>query len=71
VSAAGAAGPALRWPALAQRAQAPLGAAPRSRRELLDGLDVSPGNEWLLDETLEDLRAAGLAVVDDDGWRAP
>jgi hypothetical protein len=70
VSAAGAGGPALRWPALAQRARDALGAAPRTRRDLLDGLDVSPGNEWLLDETLEDLRTGGLAAVDDGGWRA-
>jgi hypothetical protein len=60
----------LRWPPLGQRVlQALNDGGGMGRTALLDALEVSPGNEWLVDETLEDLLAASRVQRDDGAWR--
>jgi hypothetical protein len=53
--------PAHRWPPLEERILAALAGAaqPVEHRDLLARLEVLPGNEWILEEALADLLAAG------------
>jgi hypothetical protein len=52
---------AHRWPPLERRILETVPADPPGldRAELIARLEVVPGNEWLVDEALEDLQSAG------------